>query len=414
MDSNLPAVPPIVPELEPTLPGFASAALSAPSDRRVLTALCFGTFVTALLFIVPTPFFPEMARELGIGVPLLGQVMTAMLLLSVGLGLIIGPLADSSGYRPLIVIGLIAAAVCLADFGLAPTFLVLLLASIAGGVTDAAVLGPSLAIAGTYFTGTAARRAIGWTSAAQAGSAIVGVPVLAAIGAATGWRAAFIVAALAAVAVATLALVWLPRDAHRATEPLRLTHILTPYRPLVRNGTMRRLYGATVLGAICWFGLLTYLGAFLVEALGLGTGQVGLVYMAAGSGFFLGSLAVGGPLARVPARVLVVAGYAAAAVMMALAFSVRFGPAGSAVFITGAALMMGIEVVGMAAWLTAETPSGLGTTMTLSGSLFNLGAAGGGAIGGVLLAAYGYDSLAVGLPVFGLAAALLSCPHTRR
>jgi len=284
----------------------------------------------------------------------------------------------------------------------------LLLASLAGGVTDAAVIGPSLAIAGTRFTGKAARRAIGWTSAAQAGSAIVGVPVLAAIESAAGWRVAFVLAALAALAGVCLAMLWLPRDNHRASAPLRFNDVLAPYRPLLRDGTMRRLLGATMLGAVCWYGLLTYLGAFLAEALGMGTGHVGLVYMAAGSGFFLGSLAVGGPLARVPAHTLVVTGYTAMALLMAVAFSARLGTTGSAALIAIAAFVMGLEVVGMAALLTAETPSGPGTTMSLSGSLFNFGAAGGGAIGGALLAFSGYDALAAGLPVFGLAAALLS------
>src|SRR5262249_26325489 len=160
-------------------------------------------------------FFPQMARELQVGVPLLGQVMSAMLGLSVVFGLVIGPLADHSGYRRLIVIGLIAAVICLLVFGLSPTFLLMLLASAARAVTDAGVLGPSLAMAGTAFAGTAARRAIGWTSAAQAGSAIVGVPLLAAIGTAAGWRVAFVVSGLAALAVVALVMCWLPHDNHR-------------------------------------------------------------------------------------------------------------------------------------------------------------------------------------------------------
>jgi hypothetical protein len=40
--------------------------------------------------------------------------------------------------------------------------------------------------------------------------------------------------------------------------------------------------------------------------------------------------------------------------------------------------------------------------------LFNLGAAGGGAIGGLLLALSGYEALAIGLPVFALGAGLLA------
>ena len=261
--------------------------------------------------------------------------------------------------------------------------------------------------------GTGARRAIGWTSAAQAGSAIVDVPLLAAIGMAAGWRVAFVVAGLAAVAIVVLATLWLPRDGHHAAEPLRVAAILAPYRPLLRDRVMRRLYGATILGGVCWFGLLTYLGAFLVEALGLGTGHVGLVYMVIGTGYVVGSLAVGGPPAHVPMRRLVVIGYCATAVLTALAFSGRIGATGSVLVITAVALMMGIEGVAMTTLLTAETPSGAGTTMTLSVSLFNLGAAGGSAIGGALLALSGYEALAIGLPMFGLAAAFFSWRPTR-
>ena len=172
-------------------------SLTGAADRRTLIALGCGTFVAALVFVIPPLFFPQMATDLHVSVPLLGQIMSAMLALSVGLGLVIGPLADRSGYRSLILIGLVAAAVCLFVFGLTPTFLLLFLASAAGAMTDAGVLGPSLAIAGTAFTGPAARRAIGWTTAAQSGSAIVAVPLLAAIGAVSGWRTAFVVAGLA-------------------------------------------------------------------------------------------------------------------------------------------------------------------------------------------------------------------------
>jgi predicted MFS family arabinose efflux permease len=70
--------------------------------------------------------------------------------------------------------------------------------------------------------------------------------------------------------------------------------------------------------------------------------------------------------------------------------------------------MMGLAGVSMTTLLTTATPTGAGTTMTLNGSLFNLGAAAGSAIGGALLALSGFQALAIGLPLFSLAAALLS------
>jgi predicted MFS family arabinose efflux permease len=373
-----------------------------------------GTFVAQLVFIVPTPFFPLMASDLRVSLPLLGQVMTAMLLLSALFGLIVGPLADRSGHRRVILVGLIAALLCLLDFGLAPTFLILLPASVAGAVATAAVVGPASATASTTFTGSAARHAVGWTTAAQAGTAIVGIPALAALSTVAGWRAAFVAASLAALVAIAVGLRWLPQTPHRPRESLRLQSMLSPYRPLLRNGAMRRLYGATMLGAVCWYGLLTYLGAFLAGALGMDAGQAGLAYMVAGTGFFLGSLAAGGPLARIPVRLLVGGGYALMALLMALTFSARFGTAGSALLLAGAAFAMGFAVVGMIASLTAQTPSGAGTTLTFNTALFNVGAASGGALGGVLLAVAGYGALAIGLPLFGVAAACLSWPSAAR
>jgi predicted MFS family arabinose efflux permease len=373
----------------------------------VLTALCSGTFVASLLTIALPPFFPSIARDLRVDVPLLGQSMTAMLLLSALFGLLLGPLSDRSGYRRLILIGLAAAVVALLTIGLAPTFIVLMLASTTGAVATAAVPGPSLALAGTHFVGATGRRAVSWTTGAAALAAIVGVPVLAAIGAVAGWRMAFVVVGCAAVVAVAIAFLGLPYHRRSATAPLRLADVLEPYRPLFRDPTMQRLYAARALSAACWSGLLTYLGVFLTEAFAMGAELIGLVYMAGGTAYFLGSLAAGGPLARVPARTLTILGYTTMALLMGSAFSARFAAVGTVVLIAAAALAMGLGVVSMASLFLAETPTGPGTTMTLSGSVFNLGAAGGGAIGGVLLALSGYDAVAIGLPLFGLASALL-------
>jgi DHA1 family chloramphenicol resistance protein-like MFS transporter len=407
MDVDLQAPSTTVLEVERDRSALDAPVRSYPSDSWVLLALCSGTFVASLLTLAPPPFFPVMARDLQVEVPLLGQLMTAMLLLSALFSLPFGPISDRSGHRRLILVGLVAAIATLLTFGLAPAFLVLMLASVTGAVTTAAVPGPALALAGTHFAGAAGRRAVSWTSGSAALAAIVGVPGLAALGAVAGWRLAYLVLGAAAVIVFGVAVRGLPP--HRSVdEPRRPTAVVAPYRPLLRDATMQRLYAARALSGACWMGLLTYLGVFLADAFVMDGARIGLVYMAGGTTFFLGSLAAGGLLARVPARLLVGAGYLTMALLMGLAFSARLGAVGTGVLIAAAALAMGLGGVGMAMLFLAETPSGAGTTMTLSGAVFNLGAAGGGAIGGVLLALAGYDAVAIGLPLLGLVAALLS------
>jgi predicted MFS family arabinose efflux permease len=242
----------------------------------------------------------------------------------------------------------------------------------------------------------------------MAGSAIVGVPLLTAVATFTSWRLAFISGGAAVIGVIWLAAAWLPRDGRAAAGRLRFETLLAAYRPLLRHGPTLRLYGVAVLRAICWFGLLTYFGAFLAEELALNTGLVGVAYMLGGGGYFLGSVLSGGPLRFVPPRTLLVAGNLAMALLMGLAFSASLGPLGTVAMLPLAGFAGALGWVAVAALLTAGSPAGAGTTMTLHGSLFNLGAAAGGAIGGLLLALAGYGALAIGMPVFGLGAALLA------
>jgi MFS transporter, DHA1 family, inner membrane transport protein len=385
-----------------------SSAVPARAGRdRVLPALCLGSFVASLTFVAPSPMFPEMAQDLGVSVSLLGQFVTGMLLLSAPLALVTGPLADRHGHRRLILFGLVAAAACLFTLGLAPIFAVLLLASLFGALADACVPGLSLSVAGTHFSGAAARRAIGWVIGALASAAIIGVPVVAAISEVFGWRAAFIGAGVLALGVTALATRWLPDDAKHPNGGFWPESLTAAYGPLLHDRAIRRLYGASVLRAICWLGLLTYFGAYLADELGFSVGQIGLVYMLGGAGYVLGSVLAGGPLSRVPARRLIAWANLIMAVTLGLTFSPFIGAAGAVALMPISALTGSVGWVGIVALMTAETPAGSGATMTLNGALFNLGAAGGGAIGGLLLALGGYSAMALGLPIFAIAAAAL-------
>ena len=96
------------------------------SDGRVLAALCVAAFLASLNFFATTPFYAPMARDLHTTIPLLGQVVTLTVLLSAGLGLVVGPLADRYGYRWPLMIGVLAIAVNLLGMGLAAAYPVLL------------------------------------------------------------------------------------------------------------------------------------------------------------------------------------------------------------------------------------------------------------------------------------------------
>jgi MFS transporter, DHA1 family, inner membrane transport protein len=368
----------------------------------VLPALGLGSFITMLTLAAPAPFLPDISRELGVSVSLLGQITAAMLILSAPLGLVAGPLADRYGSRRLILVGLVAAAVCLFTFGLATVFPLLFIASAAGALSEATVPGLSLAIAGTWYAGQASRRAIGWTVGALSMAPILGVPILTMIGDGAGWRGGFLIAGGGAIVIVALAAAWLPEDSRRPSETLRWRRLLGAYRPLARDNVVRRLYACTVTRSMCWFGLISYLGVLLRDRFELTTSEAGMVYMLVGTGYLLGSLVAGGSLARVPVRPQVAIGNATMALLMLVAFLVPVGATLAIGLLWIAAFAGAVGWVGLTALLTSETPAGAGTTMVLNGSLYNAGAAAGVGIGGALLAVGGFGTLALVLSLFGL------------
>lgn len=382
-------------------------AIAAPG-RMVLPALCLGSFVTTLAFVAPAPFLPAMSDDLGVSVAMLGQITTIMMVLSGVLALVIGPFADRYGARRFILAGLAATAVVLFDYGLAPVFAALFIVSIAGAVAEATVPGLSLAIAGSRYSGPAARRALGWTVGALACAPIVGVPLLTTIGDLASWRVAFLLAGFTATISVVLVALWLPPDSPSGSNEPRWDGILDAYRPLLHDGGMRRLYACTLTRSLCWLGLLTYFGAMLEEQYDMSTGQIGLAYMLGGSGYFAGSLATSGPLAHLPTRSLVAGGTVIMAILMAAPFTGAMPTVLAVTLLPVAAFFGAVGWVGLTALLTSETPAGAGTTMVLNSALFNLGAASGAGIGGLLLATGGFTAIAFGLPVFGIAAALLA------
>jgi predicted MFS family arabinose efflux permease len=363
--------------------------------------------LAALNFFAPTPFYPQMAHDLQTTVPLLGQVVTLMALISAGLGLLAGPLADRYGYRWPLVVGLLAIAVGLLGTGLAPTYPVLLGLGVVMGCGDALAYSLPFAIAATYFSGSAQRRAIGWTIGALSTAPIIGVPLLTAVGGLTNWRVALAAAGVAALGVAWFVAAVLPADRLHPSSRLRVGALLAAYTPLLKHPPSLRFLGVSALRGMWWVGLLTYMGAFLGTVVGFSPQHVGLVYALAGGAYTAGSITAGSLLGGLSPRPVVAISSVIGGVLVApmFLFPIPWVVLPLLLVASGAASICSVSVVAL---LADESPAGAGTTMVLNGSVLNLGTAGGAVLGGALIAFGGYAALGIGLPLFALVAAALA------
>ena len=377
----------------------------------VQVALYLSAFFAALNFYAPTPFYPQIARDLRTTVPLVGQVVTLMALLSAGLGLVAGPLADRYGFRWPLVVGLLAIAVGLVGTALAPAYPVLLAVGIVSGLGDALVYSLPFAIATTHFQGDAQRRTIGWTMGSLTTAPMIGVPLLTALAAVSGWRLARAAAGVAAIGVAWLVAAVLPVDGQRAATPLHVRAWLHAYAPLLHHPSSLRFLVVSALRGMWWVGLLTYLGAFLEIAVGLGGRGAGLVYALSGAAYTLGSVAA----SRVAIRPRVLTAVSSLVGAVLVGPMLLSTPLWAIIpLLMGISMAAGVCSVGIVSLLASESPAGAATTMVLNGSILNLGSAGGATFCGLLIALGGYRVLAFGLPVFALAAALLAWWPPRR
>jgi MFS transporter, DHA1 family, inner membrane transport protein len=385
----------------------SASARPPAAPGRVQILMCLSAFLAALNFFAPTPFYPQMARDLQTTIPLLGQVVTLMALISAGLGLLAGPLADRYGYRWPLVMGLLAIAVGLLGTGLAPTYPVLLGLGVVMGFGDALAYSLPFAIAATYFSGLAQRRAIAWTTGALSMAPIIGVPLLTAVGGLTHWRVALAVAGAAAAAVAWFVAAVLPADRLHPSSRLRLGELLAAYTPLLRHPPSLRFLGVSALRGLWWVGLLTYMGAFLGTVVGFSPQHIGLVYALAGGAYTAGSIAAGSLLGGSSPR-LVVAGSSVIGGVLVCPMFLYPVPWVVLPMLLGASVAAAICSVSVVALLADESPAGAGTTMVLNGSVLNLGTAGGAVLGGALITSGGYAALGIGLPLFALVAAALA------
>jgi predicted MFS family arabinose efflux permease len=373
----------------------------------VLAVICLAPLVGFLLATALSPFLPVIAADLHVSVALLGQIPAASMLVAAALSLVVGPLADHSGPRRLLLAGTLAVVVSALGTALAPSFAILLLVTLIAAVSRAIIQPVALAITGTHFTGAAQRRAISLVVAAAAGAPIVGVPALTAIGGAFGWRYAFGTLAALALVVTLLGLRVIPPDPARTGAWPSWRSVLAAYPPLLRHAPTISLIGSSLLRSAAAWAWFTYYGAYLVEVRGLSVQQAGWGYTGIGLGFFLGSLLSGGRLGHLPPRALLIV----TALVQGVVLLCPLAPALSLpllLILNGVgSLMMGVANVTVTLLLGRESPAGRATTMTANQAAFSLGSASGGALGGLLLALSGYGAIVACIPVLCSVAAAL-------
>lgn len=378
-----------------------SVSKDAESRIRRLAPV-FSTVIAGMLWWIGIrPFVSHMAADIGVSVPLVGQVLTLGALMIALAGLFTGPVSDHYGHRRSIIVGLLLLATSAMLMAAAPNLAVMAVGGLVGGLGMALTYGVAFAVVSTHFEGDARRQAVGMTQAVASIAVLAGPAALVGIAALTVWRGAFVVMALVILVAALAATKLLPVDpipVGRCAAPRR---ILANYRPLLRAPRVRILYIVSMLRSFTIGGLAVYLGAFYFDIVGLSARDVAIAFMLDGTGMALGSLAGGGRLGSFNPRHTFSVGAVLIGLGALVIYAVQPGAFATVALATAISFVAGVTFTSLTSLLAQESPVAAATTMVLNISMIAAGAALGSAVGGLLIGVAGY-------PAIGLAAVITS------
>lgn len=363
--------------------------MNAFPGRARLAPLVVATMASQALLVVLAPTMVAIGDDLGASIGAVGQARSITAGVAIAASIAIAGRIDVMGVPRLLGVGAGLAIVASVAVAVSPTLAAFLAAHLLVGLALACLLSAGFAGVAAF---SADRRAwaIGYVAGANALAWIVVNPFVGAVNAAFSWRAAQIVPALIALAalVMSRAAVSPPRGA--AVQRLRT---------LFAERSARRWIGAELLAYGAWTSLLTFIGAYFVDSLGVGEATVGWLLASGATAYFAASTRSGMLAAMLPRRRLV----AGSALVMAMLLVIQLAVSGSAAL--GTAIFC---LVGLAAGVRTPASSGLGleqlpdhpgAMMAARTAATQLGYLLGAVIGGAVIASAGFGALGVVLAV---------------
>lgn len=216
--------------------------------RRVLLVVGVGTLLGALAGSAGNIALPDLARDLGLSVDLVGWTVTAFLLTSTVLMLLAGRIGDIVGHRTIYLAGFAVMAATSVVCGLTQSFVVLVAARAVQGIGGAMVMAAGPALITTSYPGNKRGGALGMLGTATYTGLTIGPMVGGTVVSALSWRWLFFLYVPFAVAVMVLGVLCLPsgrRDGERLAFDWAGAATLVTGLPLL-------LYAVTQGNALGW------------------------------------------------------------------------------------------------------------------------------------------------------------------
>jgi DHA1 family bicyclomycin/chloramphenicol resistance-like MFS transporter len=351
-----------------------------------VTTLILLAGISAMAMNIFLPSLPGMALHFDVDYSVMQLSVATYLSMSAVLQILIGPISDKIGRRPVILWGVIL--FCFATLGclLAPNATVFLIFRALQAVIAVAMV-LSRAVVRDMYTQDRAASMIGYVTMGMAVVPMVAPAIGGVLEDAFGWQANFAMLLLCGVLVLVIA--W--RDLGETGTPSE-NSLMQQFREYPELLTSQRFWGYCLASAFGSGAFFAYLGGapFVgTEVFGLTPSQLGLYFAAPSIGYFLGNWATGVLAARHGVNRMVLWGTIISVIGMGLSLIVSYagfsGPITFFGFMSLVGVGNGMVIANATAGMLSVRPHLAGTASGLGGAIMIGGGAGLSALAGALL-----------------------------
>jgi DHA1 family inner membrane transport protein len=370
-----------------TIVAAASPHAEAPMPWALLAAGALAMFAAASSGTTRAPFLLEMARDLSTSMPLVADLVAATSISWAIAGMVAGAGSDRCGRRPFLIIGPVALTFALSGIATAPSFLLVVLWSVAAGGCSGMFTGVIFAEISSRVADHQQGRALGWVMSGQSLTLLLGVPLAAFLGSMIGWRGVNLcIGVLAAISAIGLMVTTRGRPTSARAAGTR-----PPSTRAALSWPVMRLLAMGIAERVCYGLTIVYFATFLQATYNVSLDEVVLPLAIFASGNILGTI-LGGQLAdRLRNRLMI---FAVAMVTSGVAAMGLFGWRSSVTTSVGLGfLYVFLNAIARPALMAslAQVPAHVrGTVMGWNVTCSSIGWMGAAGLGGWMLGVQGF------------------------
>jgi MFS transporter, DHA1 family, multidrug resistance protein len=379
---------------------------TTPPSILTLTLLAGLSALSMNIFL---PALPAMAAHFNVPYGVMQQSVSLYLALSALLQIIIGPLSDRYGRRPVILAALVVFLLATLGTLIAPTAGWFLAARMGQAVVAMGMV-LSRAVVRDMVDGPRAASMIGYVTMGMSVVPMIGPSIGGILDEVYGWQASFIF--LGAAGLAVTALVWADLGETHPPSNISLLAQFGQYPQLLRSAQFWAYAGAAGFATGSFFAALG--GAPFVgsEVFGLSPSQIGLYFALVAIGYAGGNFLAGRYSQAMGVNAMVMIGSLISVTGLALLFAITLAGLSGPLMFFGLMMLMGlgngVALPSANAGILSARPDLAGAASGLGGALMMGAGAGLAALAGAVLTAQSGEAPLVAV-MLGSAIASLTC-----